>query len=86
MQTQSIDTHPDAEQKQLLLLRQMVPAEKFSLVCSLSHTAIQMSKRAIKRCHKSLNQREIDLLFIEYHHGKELAERLKKYLENKIHG
>ena len=83
MRPQSFDTNPDAEKKQISLIRKMSVREKFSQVCSLSSVIMQLSKRAIARANSNLSKKEIDLLFIEYHYGKDLAARVKKYLEEK---
>ncbi len=84
MRTQSIDTHPDAEKVLISLLRKASIREKFSLVRSLTQTTIQLSKRAIARANKNLNEEQINLIFISLHYGNDLAERVKKHLE-KIH-
>ena len=46
MITQSIDTHPAAEEVQLQLLRQATPAKRFRIMCSLSQTMAAQSRRA----------------------------------------
>ena len=81
MRPQSCDTRPEAEKKQISLIRRMNFREKFSQVCSLSSMMMHLSKRAITRANSNLSKREIDLLFIEYHYGKDLALRVRKYLE-----
>jgi hypothetical protein len=86
MITQSIDTHPDAERVQIELIRKMTPAQKFYYICSISQKAIDESKRAIKQAHPNASKQELDVLFVEYNYGKELAERFKKYLDARVHG
>ena len=49
MITQSIDTHPQAEEVQLQLLRQATPAKRFVFMCSLSQTVAALFRRAIRR-------------------------------------
>ena len=83
MKTQSIDTHPEAEKVQIELLRKMSFSDKFYLVMKLSETAMKLSKRAIARANKDLNEEQVNLLFIEYHYGKDLADRVKKFLEKR---
>jgi len=80
MKTQSRDTNIKTEKKLISLLKKQSRAEKFSRVRSLTETAINSSKRAIKRNNKGLNERQINLLFIEYNYGKDLAEKVRKYL------
>jgi hypothetical protein len=80
MKTQSIDTGVDAEKVQIALIRGKSISEKFSQILFMSQTAIQLSKHAIKRANKDLDATQIDLLFIEYHYGKELSERVENFL------
>ena len=82
MKTQSIDTHPKTEMVLISLLRKTSFSKKLSQVLSLSQTTIQLSKRAIARANKNLDVDQINLLFIEYHYGKDLAEQVKKYIES----
>jgi hypothetical protein len=81
MKTQSRDTNIEAERKLIELLKEESPIEKFSRVCSISKTTINLSKRAIKRINKNLNEKQINLLFIEYNYGKTLAEKVREYLK-----
>lgn len=80
MRTQSLDTNAETEKILISLLQKESRAEKFSRVRSLSEIAINLSKRAIKRANKNLNEEQIMLLFIEYNYGKDLSEKVKKYL------
>ncbi len=81
MKTQSPDTNIKTEKILISLLQNQSRVEKFSRVRSLSETTINLSKRAIKRVNKNLNEEQINSLFIEYNYGKELAEKVKKHLE-----
>ena len=85
MRTQSIDTHPDTEKVLISLFRKSSISEKFSLVRSLTQTTIRLSKRAIARANKELNEEQINLIFVSLHYGKDLAENVKKYLERMHH-
>lgn len=80
MKAQSIDTHSQIEQIQISLLKKQSIAKKFAQVCSLSQTTIQLSKRAIARANQNLDDKQINLLFITYQYGKDLAVRVDKYL------
>lgn len=82
MKTQSIDTHPEVEKIQISLLRKESTAQKFSRVRSLSNTALQLSRRAVARANKNLNEKQINLLFIHYQYGEEVASRVEKYLND----
>ena len=81
--TQSIDTHPKAERVLISLIRKASPARKLSQVRSLSQIMIQLSKRAIARANKNIDEQEVDLIFVAHHYGSSLAERLRQYLEEK---
>ena len=83
MKTQSIDTHPQIEQIQILLLKKQSIAKKFAQVCSLSETTMQLSKRAIARANQNIDDKQVNLLFITYQYGKDLADRVDEYLNRK---
>lgn len=85
MRTQSIDTDINAEKFLISLIRKASTSKKIAQVRSLSQTTIQLSKRAIARANKHLDEREVNLLFVAYHYGNDLADRLKKYLEKVNH-
>ena len=82
MVTQSVDTCPKAEQVQISLLCQATVAKRLTIMCSLSRTTINLARRAIQRVHPSYSQTELDLAFVAYHYGTEMADRLSRYLEN----
>jgi len=81
MKAQSIDTTLKAEEFLISLYRNACTAKRFSQVRSLSKTITQLSRRAIARANKDLTERQIDILFVAYHYGKELANSLEKYLD-----
>jgi hypothetical protein len=81
MITQSLDTTPQAEKVQIELIRKSSVSRRISRVRSLSQTVIFLSRRAIQRANPSFSEREVDLAFVEHHYGKDLAERLRLYLE-----
>ena len=83
MVTQSIDTDPAVEAIQIKLLQQASFAKRFNIMSSLTQTTRQLSFRAIQRANPTLTKQEIDLLFVAYHYGSELAERLRIYLEQR---
>jgi len=85
MRTQSSDTHPKAEKVLISLLRNAGTARKFSQVRSLSQTTLQLSRRALARANKDLTERQIDVLFVSHHYGKELADKLDNYLDSVSH-
>jgi hypothetical protein len=80
---QSIDTDLKTERVLISLIRNATPAKKLSQVRSLSQTMIQLSKRAIARANKEIDEQEVNLGFVAHHYGKDLAERLRKYLDQR---
>jgi hypothetical protein len=85
MKTQSVDTYQKAEEVQISLLRKASTSNKFSQVRSLSQITLQLSRRAIMRVNEELSERQIELLFISLHYGKELSNNLVKYLNSVSH-
>ncbi|MCH8127953.1 hypothetical protein IIC38_18685 [candidate division KSB1 bacterium] len=83
MRTQSSDTHPEVERILIDLTRKVTVAEKFSQVRELSNMAMQLSRRAIARANPGLSENEVDLLFVKYHYGDDVANRLKNHLEKR---
>jgi hypothetical protein len=81
MITQSLDTAPQVEKVQIELIRKSSVSMRISRVRSLSQTVMFLSRRAIQRANPSLSEREVDLAFVEHHYGKDLAERLRLYIE-----
>jgi hypothetical protein len=79
MGTLSRDTSPDAERVQIELLRAATPSRRLALVRSLSATVVDLSRRAIRRAHPDLSEREVLLRWVALHYGEELAERVRAY-------
>ena len=77
------DTHPDADSVQTELLKKATPAQRIALMCSLSRTVIELSRRALSRANPGMNQPELDLLFVELHYGAGLACRLHRQLQER---
>ena len=80
MRTQSMDTRLEAEEVLISLIRKASIAKKFAQVRSLSQTTLQLSRRAIARTNKESSERQIDILFVSNHYGKEIATNLENYL------
>ncbi len=83
MISQSSDTAPEAEKVQIELIRESSVSKRIATVRSLSQTTMYLSRRAIQRTNPSLSEREVDLAFVAYHYGNDLAERLRSYMESK---
>lgn len=83
MRTQSDDTHPEAEAMQVRLLRAASLRRRSALAQSMSQTAIEMSRRALRRRYPGLSEVEIRLRWVTYHYGEELGARLRADLERR---
>lgn len=83
MRTQSPDTHIDAEMKQVEILRKMSPTERFAKAANLTSFVMNQSKRAIKNANPNLSEFERKIIFISIHYGEELAEKARKYWQEK---
>jgi hypothetical protein len=77
------DTHPAAEQVQIELIRKMSVAERLALMRDWTRTLVHLSREGIARANPGLDERELDLLWVEQHYGRDLAERLRAYLEKR---
>jgi hypothetical protein len=83
MITQSPDTHPKMEARQIALIRRASIARRISIVRSLSESTLWLSRRAIERANPELDQRGLDLEFVAYHYGDRLAGRLREYMDTR---
>ena len=80
------DTDVRATRVQVDLLRNAPVAKRIYLARSLTRTAILLSRRAIGRANPDLAERDLSLLFVELHYGKNLAQEMRDYLERRIDG
>lgn len=74
------DTHPEANEVQLRLIRSMPPVRHIQRTVELSQQLKCMSLAALTRMHPSLGEAEIRLLFIEQVYGKQLADGVRGVL------
>ncbi len=74
-------TSPEAETVQLDLLRKMTVAERLGLMRSLTRTLVHLSRDGLARANPSLDDRQLDLLWVDQQYGRDLADRLREYLE-----
>ena len=84
MTTQSIDTNPKAEEMQISVMKNAKTAGRLALAVSLSSTTIGLSKRAIERANPEANPKELIALFVKYNYGNALAEKLRRYISEKV--
>lgn len=77
------DTSHEARRIQLQLLRNASPSRRLQLALSLSQTTRELALGALRRRHPELSEREIRLRFAELHYGRELAGRVRDYLQDR---
>jgi hypothetical protein len=77
------DTHPDAEKVQIELSRRATGAQKIAQMRSLTSLVIGLSRRAIARANPHFDRHEVEMLWVELNYGKDLAKRLRTYLEER---
>jgi hypothetical protein len=76
------DTSDEIERIQTTLIRGLSVAERISMSRSLSQTAIQLARRAIRRANPHLSEREVELLYVALHYGEGLASALRARLSH----
>ena len=77
------DTSPDAAAVQLECLRQMTPRERIRKTCAMSRLVKNMAFDAIRRRHPDLSDRDVQLIFIELTYGKNLADDVRSWQQEK---
>ncbi|MCH8344621.1 MAG: hypothetical protein IH983_11605 [Planctomycetes bacterium] len=77
------DTHPDAARVQIQLLREAGPKRRLAMAMDLTRQTWWMAHAALARAHADLSELERKLLFVEVHHGRELAQRVRAYLRKR---
>lgn len=76
----SPDTTPEAARAQIRMLRQATPAQRFRLTRSLSQTAMELARRALRRRMPQSDETEVNLAFVALWYGKDLAGEVRRYL------
>lgn len=67
------DTHPEAAAVQLAWMKAAGPARRFAMMCSLTRTVADLSKRALRRRAPDASQHELDRAFAALHYGEAVA-------------
>lgn len=83
MKTKSSDTHPEVERRHIELLQQAGPAKRLALTLSLCQSTLDISRQGLRRRYPDLSEQERALLLLELCHGKELARRVRIYLDGR---
>lgn len=77
------DTHPEAEQVQIELIRKLSIPERIAKMRAHTMWAARLSFRALEEANPTLDERELDLLWVQHLYGSELAGKLRRYLEER---
>jgi hypothetical protein len=80
MQTLSNDTTEAAERVQIDLLRQAGITKRVDLAADMTRFAIDAARFALRRQHPNASDEDINILFVEYHYGSALANRIRAML------
>lgn len=77
------DTSPDAEKIQIDRLRKTSVAERLCRVREWSRMLVHLPRQGIARANPGLDDRGLDLLWVEQQYGQEPAVKLQEYLEKR---
>jgi hypothetical protein len=81
MKTQSVDTHLLAESKLIELIKSKSTSQRLLNTLTLTSTALNLSKRAIRRANTGMSKSDLDNIFVEHYYGKQTAMKVKKYIK-----
>lgn len=77
------DTPPHIEAMRISLLKKAGFTRRAGRMLSLSRTVALLAMRAIRRANPEMSETALNLRFVELHYGKELAERLRVFLNQR---
>ena len=77
------DTTPDAERMHVQLLRRAGPFKRSGMASSITNWCLEAAREGLRRARPHLSQRELDLLFVEFNYGRELAMHVRRYLDKR---
>jgi hypothetical protein len=77
------DTHPEAERVQRELLRRASPAQRISLMRSLSTALLWSSRQTLIEAHPEWSEEEINVRWVEVQYGQSLSAELREYYQGK---
>ena len=83
MRATSLDTDPAAESLQAALLRAAGTSRRLALALSLTDTVHALARRAIGHSLRAGDETEVRLRFVELHHGRELADAVRRRLSGR---
>jgi hypothetical protein len=74
------DTDPEAEARQIALLRGAGPSRRVGTALALSATVIALARRALGRAMPTASELDVRLRFVELHYGRDLADGVRRTL------
>ncbi len=77
------DTSPEAEKVQIEILRRMSVAQRLGRMREWTRTLVHFSREGLARANPGLDDRGLNLLWVEHQYGRDLAVRLREYLEKR---
>jgi hypothetical protein len=77
------DTNPDAEKVQLDLIRRMSVGQRLARAMDWSRMVVHLSRQGLAKANPGLDGQQLDLLWVEVQYGRELADKLRDYLEKR---
>ena len=80
MRAQWEDTDAATEKVYVELLRRSKPERRAEMALSLSRTVMSLALSNLRRLHPEASQEELLALFVEIHHGRDLAEALRQHI------
>lgn len=76
----NIDTRPEADSVLTQLIQNQDPTERLARAVSASNRVAQQCKDAIIRAKPGISSQEVDLRFIKLNYGRELADKVRKFM------
>jgi hypothetical protein len=77
------DTDPSIREIQRDLLRRAGTGRRAALMCSLSSTAIELSRRELRAKRPGASETELAVEWVALNYGTELATRLRRFLDER---
>ncbi len=72
-----------ADRVQIELLRAAGTKGRFAKTRAITAAAISLARRAIRKQHPEMSEEEVLLEFVAVHYGRDLAEKVRRYLDDR---
>ena len=76
-------TSLEEQEAEIERLRKLTPAERFAISAKLSWEAMEAVKAEILKEYPDESEEERKLIFVERYYGKDLADRVRVYLQKR---